>query len=73
VSRKTLKRRHGRHPRPSGIPALPRTAMSYVGAARIASGSTAAEGHRVRAHFASGRSACRAGQGAFPGQGPVEW
>ena len=73
VSKKTLKRRRGRHPRPSGIPAPPRTAVLYVGAARISSGSTAAGGHRAQAHFASGRSACRAGQGAFPGQGPAEW
>ena len=73
VSRNTLKRRHARHPRPSGSPAPPQTAAPYVEVVRIASNSIAAGGRRAQAHSASARSACTIGQGVFPSQDPVEW
>jgi len=42
VSRNTLKRRHARHPRPSGSPVPPRMAVPYAEVVRISSSSIAA-------------------------------
>jgi hypothetical protein len=73
VSRKTLKRRRARHPRPSGTRAPRQTAALYAGGVRISAGSTDAEAHHAQAHFGSGQSACKAGRVACPTPRPAGW
>src|SRR5205809_948137 len=73
VSRKTLKRRRGRHPHPSGTRAPQRTVVPYVGAVQTSAGLAAAGGRHERVRYGSYRSACRADQEAFPARGPAGW
>ncbi len=67
VSRKTLKRRRARRPRPLGTRAPRQTAALDAGGVRISAGSAAAAAHHAQVHFGSDRSACKAGRVACPG------